>query len=120
MISTALKVGLLFCALALLSTDSVSALSIKQLAITEDPFHYEIQKLTDGDVSEVKRQTSETKPEPAKPIQKVEEAPAPAAPIQHTVVEGDTLTKIAELHQTQWTRLYAKNTQIVLPDTINI
>ncbi len=120
MISTAFKVGLLFCALAFISTGNVSALSTKQLAITEDPFHYETIKLTDNSTTQKKKVEAEVKPEP-KEEQKVEAAaPIIPAPVQYTVVAGDTLTKIAEANQTQWTRLFAKNTQIAQPDTINV
>lgn len=40
--------------------------------------------------------------------------------IQHKVVEGDTLTKIAEQYQTTWVRLWNKNTSLTNQDALNI
>jgi surface antigen len=38
---------------------------------------------------------------------------------EHAVAAGETLTTIAEQHDTTWQRLYAKNTQVSHPDIIN-
>ncbi len=46
--------------------------------------------------------------------------PAKPAPVVYTVVEGDNLTKIGTAHSVEWQRLWAKNTQLVHPDTINV
>jgi surface antigen len=41
-------------------------------------------------------------------------------PVTHTVAPGESLTKIATIHQTTWRRLFDKNTQLANPDIINI
>jgi LysM repeat protein len=46
------------------------------------------------------------------------EAPAPT--ISHTVQAGDTLDKIAKLHDTTWLRLFYKNTDIAHPDKLAV
>lgn len=49
----------------------------------------------------------------------VNEKPAEApAPKQHTVVDGESLVKIAEANQTTWVRLFNKNTAIADPNII--
>lgn len=42
-----------------------------------------------------------------------------AAPVIVTVAEGDTLSSIAEAHETTWVRIYNANEQIANPDIIN-
>lgn len=44
----------------------------------------------------------------------------PPQPVTHTVAKGESLSKVAELHQTTWRRLYDKNTEIQHPDVINV
>lgn len=44
---------------------------------------------------------------------------AKPAPVMVTVVEGDSLSSIAEAHQTTWVRIFNANEQIVNPDIIN-
>lgn len=51
---------------------------------------------------------------------KAESKPAPKPePVMVTVVEGDSLSSIAEAHETTWVRIYNANEQIVNPDIIN-
>ncbi len=45
--------------------------------------------------------------------------PEPPKPVEHTVVTGETLSKIAATHGSSWQRLYSKNLQISNPDVIN-
>lgn len=40
--------------------------------------------------------------------------------VEYTVVEGDTLTKIAEAHNTKWERLWQKNTNLTNQDVLNV
>lgn len=41
-------------------------------------------------------------------------------PVVYTVVEGDNLTKIGTAYNVEWQRLWAKNTQLIHPDRIDI
>jgi surface antigen len=54
-------------------------------------------------------------------IEPVEPQPAPAnlSPIVHEVKAGETLSSLAELYETTWSRLFNKNTQLTTPDLIN-
>ncbi len=45
--------------------------------------------------------------------------PAPVV-TKHTIVEGDTLSKIAEQYATTWLRIYSKNTTIENPDILTV
>lgn len=45
--------------------------------------------------------------------------PAEPSPVTHTVAAGDSLSKIAEAHNTTWVRLFYKNTQIENPDQLS-
>lgn len=61
------------------------------------------------------------KPEPKKEVpQKPKPKPEPPKPVEYTVVEGDSLTKIAEANNTTWQRLWQKNTQLTNQDSLNI
>ncbi len=46
--------------------------------------------------------------------------PKPIPPIEHSVVDGDHLSKIAEAYKTTVQRLWEKNTNITNPDLINV
>lgn len=48
------------------------------------------------------------------------EKPTTPKPVRHTVKEGESLSKIAKLHGTTWTRLFDKNTQLTDPDIISV
>ena len=113
--SAAIKVSLFLCACIFLSTGSVNALSSKQLAVTDDPFHYVNLNLTGV---EKKIKVAE-KPKPVEEA-KAEPAAVPPAPVEYIVSPGDSLTKIAETHQTEWKRLFEKNTQVSDPNTLSI
>lgn len=41
-------------------------------------------------------------------------------PVEHVIASGETLTSIANQHQTTWQRLYAKNVHISNPDVIDV
>jgi len=52
-------------------------------------------------------------------------APGPAAPAQpaaqtYTVAAGDTLSEVAEQHETTWKRLYDKNETVADPDVLHV
>jgi surface antigen len=51
-----------------------------------------------------------------------EEKPALIAPtvIKHVVSNNESLSKIAEIHNTTWQRIYDKNTNIIDPDNISV
>lgn len=117
--NTGLKVVLLLCSLFLLSTTRVHALSSDQLALTDDPFHYK-QKLTKDTQESQKKESVKTSEQKEKAEPSMKEAPAPTPTIQYTVVDGDSLTSIAQAHQADWKRLFNKNTQIAEPNTINV
>lgn len=51
--------------------------------------------------------------------QPAQQAPQPK-PAEHVVAAGETLTSIANAHQTTWQRLFAKNLQVANPDVINV
>lgn len=40
--------------------------------------------------------------------------------VEHIVATGETLTSIAQLHQTTWERLFNKNTNLTNPNIINV
>lgn len=105
--------GLLVCASILLSSSSVEAISANTIKLGNDPFDYV------GVVSIPEKKITEVKDTPEPKEQKPAELPEPPAPIQYTVNPGDSLVKIGELHQIEWTRIYDKNTSITNPDSIN-
>jgi|GEM_PF-805831 len=115
--NTVIKVGLFLCAFIFLSVHHVNALGANLKAVNNDPFH-----LMDGKVASSESETKVIKA--VQPIEEVKPAevvkPVLPEPVQYTVLPGDSLTKIAESHQTEWKRLYAKNVQIVNPDIVNV
>jgi surface antigen len=46
--------------------------------------------------------------------------PPPPAPVVYAVVSGDNLSKIGTAHNTEWQRLWAKNTQLTHPDVLKV
>lgn len=64
-----------------------------------------------------KTTTTNTKKVAVAPTTK--KADAKPAPVMVTVVEGDSLSSIAEAHQTTWVRIFNANEQIANPDIIN-
>lgn len=112
------------CALFLLTTAHASALSSKQLALTEDPFHYKETALKQAEEAKEKEEAQkkkEAEQKQAEEQKKKEDAqPAVKPVVNHTVAPGESLIKIASVYNTTWDRLYAKNTQIAQPDVINV
>lgn len=106
------KVGLFFCMLFLL-TAKVQAVSAESKLQTETKgqFGYLITK--EEAPTPTKQKTAE---KPEKKIVK----PAAPAPVTYTVAAGDSLVTIASTHQSQWERLFYKNTQIEDPNVINV
>lgn len=81
------------------------ALAPSASAITVDPLKLNVEK-------PVKKE---------KPRPKVEvKIPKVIPPVEYVAVPGDTLTKIAETHQTTVQRLWQKNTNLTNPDLLNI
>ncbi len=60
--------------------------------------------------------TQKEKPEEQNTAAQAE--PTPQS-VTHTVVKGDSLSKIAKAHETTWQRLFNKNVQLSHPDVIN-
>lgn len=115
------KVGLFLCSLFLLTTSSVGAISSKQLALTEDPFHYRESAEKEDEAAKQKEEAEAKEDEQkAEEEAKKEVKPVEKQVVQHTVLPGESLAKIAASYGTSWTRLYAKNTQIAQPDIINV
>lgn len=112
MMHNAVKVVLFCCVLVFITTGQTSAFSKDQLALTDDPFGHELKK-----VAEIKPEEDKVPDEKEAAADPATEAPAPP-PVQHVVIKGDSLSKIAAAFQTTWTRLYAKNTQLADPNSI--
>lgn len=55
-----------------------------------------------------------------KPKVRVAPKPVVTSVIEYTIVEGDTLSKIAETHQTTIERLWQKNTQLTNPNILMV
>lgn len=125
--TTALKVSLLMCALLFFTSPKVGAISADYLALAD-------LKATpsDGLVEESEDDTKEKLAEKQATL-KIEEdkkakeeadkkaaESAPKPPVQHTVIAGDSLSKIATANNTQWKRIFNKNTAISDPDTIAV
>ncbi len=98
------KTGLVFSVLYLLvAPKTAQALSVEAL-------------LANKPLAEASHQTTAVAEEP-KPEQKESKAeitPEAPKPVQYVVQQGDSLTIIAEKHQTTWTRVFDKN--VALPD----
>ena len=120
--NTVPKVAVFLCALFLLTTSQVSAVSSKQLALTEDPFHYRETALKQAEIVKEKEELKQQEAEKEQAEKKTQEAAKVVEKpvINHVVAPGESLAKIAATYNTTWQRLYAKNTQIAQPDIINI
>lgn len=118
MLKTTFMVGLFLGAFVFLSSTSVHAASSNKLASTTKLSSYTTSSKAFKLNALV---TSSDKPEADKKLaDKPVVATAERKPIQHVVVEGETLTMIAEKHTSTWMRLFAKNTQIANPDILNV
>lgn len=111
--NTSIKVGLFVCATILFSTQNTHGISVEKVQLGADPFAYK---------AVVRTEPSQHK-EPAKAVEQALqiEVEPPKAPetVSHTVEPGDSLTKIAQLYNVEWTRLFDKNTAITDPNSIN-
>ena len=111
--NASIKVGLLVCAFMVLSAQNTHALAGDEIKLTGDPYDY----------SGVVQSPEEDAPEPKEKKQsdekKIPETPKTPEPLKHTVVPGDSLIKIGEQYQVEWTRIFDKNLDILNPDTIN-
>lgn len=108
-----LKVGLLVCVPILLSGQSVHAISADEMKLNRDPFKYvsvvQAPKKVAPKTSEVENTQEQNSETPTVAVQ----------PVEYTVQEGDSLTKIGEKFNLEWTKLYDKNTVISSPDSIS-
>ncbi len=112
--NTVIKVGLLLFAYLFISTPDVSALSVQNLLTTEKPFSYEGSLLLEAERTVIAQKKPEPKVEVAEKV-----VPTPPPVVTYAVAEGDSLTKISELHKTSIERIFAKNIQIENPDLLN-
>ncbi len=72
-----------------------------------------------ADAATTKPTTTSTNTKKVAVAPTVKKADTKPAPVMVTVVEGDSLSSIAEAHQTTWVRIFNANEQIVNPDVIN-
>ncbi len=110
------RVLLLACIFTVMSVQSAHASPELTMKLTDDSFNYLPETVVSKQTKIspiVAESEKEKEPEPA---------PAPQAPIpiEHTVLPGETLSKIAIIHQTKWNRIFFKNTQISDPDIISV
>lgn len=104
-----LKTGLFLAAITCLaSTSQASALS-PELALSTKPTNIISQTIAE-----------ETRQENQKTTEATADVLAPEVPVTHAVQTGESLSSVAEKHQTTWTRLFDKNTQIADPNIINV
>ncbi len=117
-----LKVGIFTVMLILLTPAHTNAGAAKSTAFKNAPLDFSIEQTvadfdnTEDDKPQEEEAAKETTVATAEAT--LPAAPAPPTPVTYTVVAGDNLSKIANLYQTTWPRLYAKNTHIAHPDTI--
>ncbi len=122
MFNATFKVGLFLCALSFFGSsqayatgtdDQASASKSPNLSVSSNAFT--LVALADSTIDKAQK-TETDKNATQKPVA----APLEKKPLQHTVVENESLTMIAEKHASTWTRLFAKNTQITHPDILNV
>lgn len=119
----ALKVVIFLCALisvATINQASVSALSSKDLALTEDPL-FSRARQQERQKKLAEEQTEETKVDDSESADEVidDTSFAPQS-VTHTVLPGQSLSSIADHYQTTWRRLFDKNTTIENPDVLSV
>lgn len=121
----ALKVVVFLCTLAILSQiqeTSVSAFSKEDLALTNDPLF--TQARLENTLKEQQEQEERDQEERRQQEQEDAEAQAKAEeavqPKTHVVEKGESLSKIADQHQTTWKRLFNKNVELSNPDILTV
>jgi surface antigen len=125
--TTVLKVSLLMCAFLLFTGNKVEAISADYLGVTDLKVNQTIAQLDEA--SEKKAQEAKEKEadekkaddEKAEQAKKAEVQKLEAQkPVEHTVVAGESLSKIAKAHSIEWKRLFNKNVTIIDPDRITV
>ncbi len=109
---TMLGVGLLLCAFVFIGNNPAHAapISSKNKSKLSQLAAFQYDNLASNAQQKPEREEKLAKNPP----------PAEAAPAQHVVAEGESLTMIAGQHASTWTRLFAKNTQITDPNVIKV
>jgi surface antigen len=124
---TVLSVGLLVSAIFLVTTKGVAAAPTQPFAMTDNllvPFVWqkssfaEQKDTTNSNHADelVQKKKDEAK---AKVDKKAAAAKLAKERKIHKVATGESLTKVADIYNTTWQRLYAKNTKITNPDILN-
>ena len=91
------------------SNAKVNAGSLNDQAVITNPFHYSVIPVKTNSESKPEKKKEAPKPPKEKPVE---------PPETYTISSGDTLAAIADAHQTDWKRIFYKNTQISDPNTI--
>jgi surface antigen len=123
--TTVLKVSLFLCAFIILTSGKAGAISADYLALTDLKVSQSAVSAEDTAREEAKAAEKEEAAQTALK-EKFQEAkdtevkePVESAPVQHTVVAGENLSKIAKTYNLEWKRIFNKNTAIANPDTIS-
>lgn len=123
-----MKVVVLSCVFFIATAASVHAVEATQFALQDNPFNDRLARLMSEDetidspdVAKEEREDKE-KPKESKSSNNAADSSSKEAekpePKKHMVVPGESLSNIADAHQTTWLRLFAKNEAIVNPDVI--
>jgi len=127
--NTVLSVGLLVSAIFFITAKTAAAAPAQPFAITNDPlsaFAWQAepaQEQKDTLTSTKDDVDTQKKKDVANAKAKAEEEAASKLanqPKLHTVAPSETLTKIADIYDTTWQRLYAKNIQVNNPDIVSV
>ena len=116
--TTILRVAILVPVLFSATAGHVVAATLPKQEAIDKPISFSIDTLQDTEKT-IKRADKKVLEKDAQKTEFPPKVITPPAPVVYTVMPGDSLTKIATAHQTTWQRLYAKNTQISNPDSIN-
>ena len=122
--TTVLKVSLFLCAFIILTSGKAGAISADYLALTDLKVSQSAVSAEDTAREEAKAAEKEEAAQTALK-EKFQEAkdtevkePVESAPVQHTVVAGENLSKIAKTYNLEWKRIFNKNTAIANPERI--
>ncbi len=125
MLKTVFKTGLYSLVLIFMLSPTVGASALGGVDSSKNVLDFDITKLatisgnqTSAEDSPKSDPTIDQKNKLEK-AEKVKSEPVKPEVITYTVVSGDSLTKIAQAHQTTWNRLFDQNSQIADQNSIN-